>query len=108
MIVVIKQERLLEADPEGTLEIPDFAYNNSKKWEPGQLDALWQDVDNVFQPAAECDGYVQDENAWCSEVVQVILKRGAKLRSGMQVKSVWVIYGPVFDIYTFMGMLIIN
>lgn len=88
MTVVITQERLLEADPEGTLDIPDFAYDNSKKWEPGQLDALWQDVDDAFQAAAECNEHRQDKNAWSSEVVEVILTRGTKLFSGMQVKNV--------------------
>lgn len=88
MTDVITQERLNEADPEGTLGIPDFAYDNSKQWQPGQLDALWQDVDDVFQAAAECNEHRQDKNAWCSEVVQVILERGTKLCSGMQVKSV--------------------
>lgn len=48
---------------------------------------MWEDVNDVFQAAAECDEYGQDENAWCSEVVQMILKRGTKLRSGMQVKN---------------------
>ena len=83
----ITQELLNEVDPEGTTEIPDSAYDNSKELQPAQLDALWQDVDDVFQAAAECDEHGQDENAWCSEVVQVILRRGARLRSGMQVKN---------------------
>lgn len=55
MTAAITQELLNEVDPEGTTEIPDTACDNSKKLQPAQLDALWQDVDDVFQAAAECD-----------------------------------------------------
>ncbi|KAH8430584.1 uncharacterized protein LDX57_008248 [Aspergillus melleus] len=88
VIPIELKERIEEVDPEAATEIPDFAYDNSRNLQPSQLDALWADVDDVFQAAAECDEHSQDENAWCSEVVQLILRRGARLCSNLQVKNV--------------------
>ena len=82
------QERIAEADLDAAADIPDFAYNTSNDLQPEQLDILWVNVDDVFQAAKECDEHGQDENAWCSEVVQIILRRGASLRSDLQVKNV--------------------
>lgn len=72
------------------LDIPDSAFDDSDRRSPEQLDALWQDVVEIYEEAAECEEYHQDENAWGSGVIQSILKIGAKHHPLLHVKNVLV------------------
>ncbi|KAJ5249497.1 hypothetical protein N7524_011813 [Penicillium chrysogenum] len=82
------KNRISAADPEGALDIPDSAFDETDRRSPGQLDALWQDVVEIYEEAAECEEYNQDENAWGSGVIQSILKIGAKHHPILHVKNV--------------------
>ena len=51
---------------------------------------MWEEVEEIFNEAAECEEYGQDENAWCTGVIQAILKRGVKSSPLLQLKSVYI------------------
>jgi hypothetical protein len=54
------------------------------------LDALWQDVTEIYNEAAEAEEHAQDENAWGTGVVQATLRRGVKRHPILQLKNVLV------------------
>ena len=56
------QDKISSENPEKALYIPDAAFDDAIGWTP-ELDALWQDVKEIYTEAAECDEHGQDENA---------------------------------------------
>ncbi|KAL4912581.1 hypothetical protein BDW62DRAFT_214895 [Aspergillus aurantiobrunneus] len=73
---------------EEALDIPDAAFDSTVNSTPEELDALWQDVREIYNEAAECEEHGQDENAWGSGVIQMVLRRGIKPQTFLQVKNI--------------------
>lgn len=79
------------------MDIPDAAFDNAVGWTPAELDALWQDVNEIYTEAAECEEHGQDENAWGSGVTKMVLRRGVKRHAILQVKNMSVSDVPVYQ-----------
>ena len=89
--IVVRQNEILDADPEGAADIPECAFDDSDQRSSGQLEALWQAVVEIYHEAAECEEYNQDENAWGSGVIQRILELGTKHQPILHVKNMSVL-----------------
>lgn len=55
-----RQDKIEEADG----EMPDFAYDDGNSLSPGQLEILWENIQEIYIKATECSRLSQDENAW--------------------------------------------
>ncbi|KAI9035299.1 uncharacterized protein KD926_003772 [Aspergillus affinis] len=88
VIPVGLKDKIHSADPEGAMDIPDVAFDYADSRTPEQLEALWRDVVEIYQEAAECEEHGQDENAWGAGVIQPILKMGIRHHPILQVKNV--------------------
>ncbi|KNG84678.1 hypothetical protein ANOM_006987 [Aspergillus nomiae NRRL 13137] len=86
----LRQDKIYKEDPEGAVDVPDFAWDDTTDWTSGQLEALWEDVIDIYREAAECDEHGQDENAWGTGVILQVLRRGLKRHPTLQVKPVSV------------------
>ncbi|PLB51607.1 hypothetical protein P170DRAFT_422603 [Aspergillus steynii IBT 23096] len=78
---------LIAQAPDEAIDIPDAAFYDAANSTPEELYALWQDVTEIYNEAAEAEEHGQDENAWGSGVIQAVLQRGVKRRI-LQVKNV--------------------
>ncbi|KAE8153589.1 hypothetical protein BDV25DRAFT_21724 [Aspergillus avenaceus] len=88
LIPIQLKDKIAAEAPEEALEIPDTAFDDTINYTSDQLDILWQDMSEIYHEAAECEEYGQDENAWCSGVIQMILQKGIKRHTILQLKNV--------------------
>jgi hypothetical protein len=49
--------------PDEAIDIPDAAFYDPVSLKPEELDALWQDVMEIYNKAAEAKEHGQDKNA---------------------------------------------
>lgn len=73
----------------GANAIPASAFYNSGAPD-STLDSLWDEVEEIRSQARDCDMYGKDENAWCLDVVQPILRAGLRETTKLQLTSVYV------------------
>lgn len=67
--------------------MPDRAFDDTGSWSPEQLESLWEIVHDIYTEAKECSMYHQDSNAWCSGVVDKILRISLKHNPLLQLKD---------------------
>ncbi|KAE8150278.1 hypothetical protein BDV25DRAFT_172276 [Aspergillus avenaceus] len=72
------ESRIRASDPAGAEDIPDSAYFDSAHMSDAVIDALWSEIEEVRIEARHCDMFGKDENAWCLDVVQPVLRSSLK------------------------------
>ncbi|KAE8351284.1 hypothetical protein BDV28DRAFT_137442 [Aspergillus coremiiformis] len=82
------ESRIRASDPAGAEDIPDSAYFDSTHISDTALDAMWRDLEEIRLEARYCDIYGKDENAWCLDVVQPILRSSLKDKPQLQLTNV--------------------
>ncbi|KAE8407142.1 hypothetical protein BDV37DRAFT_280398 [Aspergillus pseudonomiae] len=82
------ESRIRASDPAGAEDIPDSAYFDSTHMSDTILDAMWSELEEIRLEARYCDMYGKDENAWCLDVVQPILRLSLKDESKLQLTNV--------------------
>ncbi|KNG84959.1 hypothetical protein ANOM_006773 [Aspergillus nomiae NRRL 13137] len=82
------ESRIRESDPDDAEEIPESAYFDSGHMSDAALDVLWNEFEEIRLEARHCDRYGKDENAWCLDVVQPILRKPTEGSSKLQLTSV--------------------
>ncbi|KAL4741738.1 hypothetical protein BDV11DRAFT_167873 [Aspergillus similis] len=88
MSETVDMDKIRSEAPDEAIDIPDAAFYDAANSTSEELDAPWQDVTEIYNEAAEAEEHGQDENAWCSGVVQAVLRRGVKRHTTLQVKNV--------------------
>ncbi|ODM15488.1 hypothetical protein SI65_09091 [Aspergillus cristatus] len=53
-------------------EMPDFAYDDGGSLSPGQLETIWENIQEIYIKATECSRLFQDENAWSLVVYDIL------------------------------------
>lgn len=70
------------------VELPEYVFFDDVKSTPQQLEDLWDLVSDLQQEDAECAEYLQDENGWCSGIIDRLLRKAVFRSQLIQVKSV--------------------
>lgn len=81
-----RQDKIEEADG----EMPDFAYDDGNSLSPGQLEILWENIQEIYIKATECSRLSQDENAW-SLVLYDILNFALRHKFNLRPTNMWVV-----------------
>ncbi|KAL3439937.1 hypothetical protein BJX65DRAFT_315282 [Aspergillus insuetus] len=82
------KDKIRSEAPDEAIDIPDAAFYDAVNATPDELNALWLDVTEIYNEAAEAEEHGQDENSWGTGVVQAILRRGVKRHPILQWKNV--------------------
>ncbi|KAL4885946.1 hypothetical protein BJY04DRAFT_119748 [Aspergillus karnatakaensis] len=88
VIPALFKDRIFSEAPHEAIDIPASAFYDPTDLTSDDIYALWKDVQEVYDNAAEAEQYGQDKNAWCSEVVHLILRRSIERCTKLQVKDV--------------------
>jgi hypothetical protein len=67
------KEPLRKADPDGFDSTPQHVFDDTIVDSTGELEELWEGIQDVYLEAERCHNLHKDENAWL-EVVRAMLK----------------------------------
>lgn len=88
LIPIGLKSRITDKYPSTAASIPDSAYDNSDIRSAQELHGLWISVEEILRVSQDCGKYQEDENAWCSKVVNPLLRLALKENSMLCVESV--------------------